>query len=97
MKADETFGLGEYGDTFLERGSVAKSIKISGTAGGTGFQIYSGDSGTRDDIRAEVGTAGGIGSLYCSTTGELFFKVANEDATTDWELVTTTAADAKPA
>lgn len=93
MITNETIGLGEYGDTFLERGSVANSIKISTTPGGAGVQLFQGAKSTRDDVRAEVGTAAAIGSLYASTAGKLYQKVADDDATGDWELVTSTAAD----
>jgi len=60
--------------------------------GGT-WQVYYGAQVTRDTVRAEVGTAGSIGSLYLSSGGKVYMKVANANATADWQLVTATAAD----
>lgn len=55
--------------------------------------IYVGACTTRDTLRAEVGTGGAIGSLYLSSAGKLYVKTAAGDATTDWQKVTSTAAD----
>lgn len=54
---------------------------------------YTGACTTRDTLRAEVGTGGAIGSMYFSTAGKVYIKVAAGDATTDWQKVTATAAD----
>jgi len=48
---------------------------------------------TRNAVRSEVGTAGAIGSYYFSSAGKAYLKVATGGADTDWERVTTTAAD----
>lgn len=58
-----------------------------------GACLYSGAQTTRDTVRGEVGLTGAIGSLYLSSAGKLYVKVANADATADWEKVTSTAAD----
>lgn len=58
-----------------------------------GACIYSGAQTTRDTVRAEVGLGGAIGSIYMSSAGKQYVKVANADATADWERVTTSAAD----
>jgi hypothetical protein len=58
-----------------------------------GAVVYYGTQVTRDTVRSEVGTAGTIGSLYSSSGGKLYLKVANANGTTDWQLVTATAAD----
>lgn len=58
-----------------------------------GACIYVGAQTTRDTVRAEVGTGGAIGSIYLSSAGKIYLKVANAGATTDWQRVTTTAAD----
>ena len=58
-----------------------------------GSVVYYGSQVTRDTVRTEVGLAGTIGSLYSSSGGKLYLKVANGNATTDWQLVTATAAD----
>jgi hypothetical protein len=60
----------------------------------TGGQIIvQGTQTTRALVRAEVGDVPAIGSLYLSTAGKLYLKVANAAADTDWQRVTTTAAD----
>lgn len=58
-----------------------------------GSEIYFGTQTTRDTVRGEVGIAGTIGSFYMSSAGKMYLKVANANATTDWQLVTATAAD----
>ncbi len=58
-----------------------------------GSVIYYGAETTRDTVRAQVGLAGSIGSLYLSSAGKAYLKVANADATADWERVTTGAVD----
>lgn len=65
----------------------AASTLVAGTT-----RIFQGACTTRDTVRAEVGTCA-IGSLYVSTAGKLYLKVANAAATTDWQKVTATAAD----
>lgn len=52
-----------------------------------------GSQTTRDTVRAECGSEYAIGSIYLSTVWKIYLKVANADATTDWQLVTATAAD----
>lgn len=68
-------------------------VAAAGALGAKTARIYAGAQVTRDTVRAEVGTAGGIGSIYCSTGGKVYIKVANADATADWQLVTASAAD----
>jgi hypothetical protein len=59
-----------------------------------GAVIYYGSQATRDTVRTEVGTGGAIGSMYMSSTsGKHYIKIANANATADWVLVTTSAAD----
>jgi hypothetical protein len=55
--------------------------------------IYVGAQTTRDTVRAEVGLLGAIGSVYFSSAGKIYLKVANADATADWAKVTSSAAD----
>lgn len=66
----------------------ATSQLVAGTT-----YLYTGACTTRDTVRAEVGTGGAVGSLYLSTAGKLYLKVAAAGATTDWQKVTATAAD----
>jgi hypothetical protein len=55
--------------------------------------VTGGASTTRDTVRADAGTDYAIGSIYLSTAGKMYLKVANAGATTDWQKVTATAAD----
>jgi hypothetical protein len=55
--------------------------------------IFHGDSDTRAEILAEVPTDCAKGSIYLSSGGEMFMKVNTASAATDWQKVTTTAAD----
>ncbi len=60
---------------------------------GVGFFI--GGQTTRAGIIAEIDNSCAIGSQYNSTAGKVYVKVANTatPAVTDWQRVTTTAAD----
>jgi hypothetical protein len=58
-----------------------------------GSVVYYGDSNTRDAVRAEVGLTGGLGSMYLNTLGKIYLKVANANATADWQSLTSVAAD----
>lgn len=77
-----TNGFSTYGAT------VVCEFQLKG-----GACLYSGAQTTRNGVRGEVGTAGAIGSLYLSTAGKLYLKVANAGAEADWEKVTSSAAD----
>lgn len=57
------------------------------------IEVSSGVAATRQAVFNQVGTQGSIGSLYCSSGAKLYVKVANAGANTDWQVVTTTAAD----
>lgn len=59
----------------------------------SGHVIYTGVATTRAAVLAQVGTTGAIGSIYMSTAGKLYVKVANANLNTDWAKVTTTATD----
>jgi len=65
----------------------AVGFNVLGTAA-----IMAGALVTRDTVRAEVGTCA-VGSIYMSSGGKVYIKVANNGATADWQLVTATAAD----
>jgi hypothetical protein len=58
-----------------------------------GSVVYYGDSNTRDAVRAEVGLSGAIGSMYLNTLGKIYLKIANANATGDWQSLTSVAAD----
>jgi len=61
-----------------------------------GASVFAGTAVTRAAVRAEVGDGPAIGSLYLSSgaSGARFYlKVASAAASTDWQAVTTTAAD----
>jgi len=55
--------------------------------------IYAGSATTRTAVRSQVGTGGENGSVYLSTAGKMYLKVNIAGADTDWQKVTTTAAD----
>jgi hypothetical protein len=67
---------------------AANGLRAGGTA-----MVYYGAQTTRDTVRAEVGTGGAIGSIYLSSAGKIYLKVAAAGATADWQKVTATAAD----
>lgn len=48
---------------------------------------------TRAAVRTEVTDAVGIGSVYFSTGGEMYIKVADNGAAADWEVIGHSAAD----
>lgn len=60
-------------------------------------KVVSGDAATRAAALAECPATApdsiGIGSIYLSTTGVVYVRVAAAGAATDWQKVTTTAAD----
>ena len=55
--------------------------------------VFVGASTTRAAVLAECGASAAIGAIYLSTAGKQYVKVANAAASTDWQRVTTTAAD----
>jgi len=58
------------------------------------IQWYMGDLATRATIRAFTGDLISEGSMYFSSAGEIFMKVASTTADTDWEVINHEAADA---
>jgi hypothetical protein len=55
--------------------------------------FYIGDSTTRATVWAEVSAVDGTGSLYFSSAGKIYIRTGNAGASTDWERVTSSAAD----
>lgn len=58
--------------------------------------VIHGDCTTRATVLAQFDAIypnAPVGSLYLSAAGKLYLKVNTAGAATDWELVTTTAAD----
>jgi hypothetical protein len=55
--------------------------------------IYSGSATTRSGVLSQVGSTAANGSLYLSTAGKMYLRVNNANSATDWQKVTTTAAD----
>ena len=78
-------------DTLTNKTLTAPVIDKIVFANGT--SLLTGVSTTRAAVRADGGDAAAVGSQYNSTAGKIYFKVANATADTDWQLVTTTAAD----
>ncbi len=60
---------------------------------------FTGTATTREQVRVDVSdrldnmNECSIGSVYFSTAGKMYIKVANTHADTDWQKVTSTAAD----
>lgn len=52
-----------------------------------------GTATTRAGVFAEVRQDLPVGTLYQSTSGKLYQKVANAGVSTDWQRATSTAAD----
>ena len=77
--------------------SVFVSVNSSSIAfkGTSNVYILKGSSSTRSSLRTEIGDSSSVanGSLYLSTAGKAYLKVNNANAATDWEKVTTSAAD----
>lgn len=57
-----------------------------------GLTIGYGSASTRAAVLAAYPSVA-IGSIYLSTAGKMYLKVANAAASTDWQRVTATAAD----
>lgn len=55
--------------------------------------VFQGAATTRAAVLAECGARAAIGANYLSSAGKQYVKVANAAAATDWQRVTTTAAD----
>jgi hypothetical protein len=78
--------------------TVATGIRITGSpvsqmSLSSGAKIFTGTAGNRADICTAVCASDAIGSMYVSTTGEMYIQVANAGVAADWEKITTTAAD----
>jgi hypothetical protein len=77
-------------------GAVVLTTDVTGVLpianGGSNGQIVAGAAVTRAAVLAAFPTVP-IGSIYMSTGGKVYIKVANAGAATDWQLVTATAAD----
>jgi len=73
----------------------AGSLNISSnTINLNGVTIIRGDASTRLGVNTQIGSTGSNGSIYLSTAGKIYLKVANTGvATDDWQRVTTTAVD----
>jgi len=100
-----TYDTGLNGKLTVGNGVLVSSGSTTITAGNlimtngyiqnpSGTWYISGTATTRDAARLSTnGQAAPIGSLYLSTGGVLYFKVANSNATSDYERVSTTAGD----
>jgi hypothetical protein len=62
------------------------------TGAGRAVKVFTGSSVTRAAVLAEVGNSPARGSVYISTDRS-YNKVAEAGTATDWEKVTTSAAD----
>lgn len=60
----------------------------------SGQIVFTGAATTRAAVNTQVGATGSNGSIYLSTAGKMYLRVDGTGvATTDWQRVTTTAAD----
>ncbi|MDD4083554.1 MAG: hypothetical protein PHD05_09255 [Sphaerochaetaceae bacterium] len=73
-------------------GFTSGKVKLKSIESNSGPSIVFGVSDTRAEILAEYPNVA-KGSVYVSTAGELFIKVNTAGAATDWQKVTSTAAD----
>ncbi|MHC4676310.1 MAG: hypothetical protein ACYTBZ_27780 [Planctomycetota bacterium] len=96
----DAFGVGGSGTfsrlfDFTEVGDTETEIVVFGNqdAQTRKVRMFIGDLATRAAIRAQVGDLVGMGSLYFSTAGEAYIKVAGATADTDWEVLDHTASD----
>ena len=82
------------GNKFGWRSGVvkAKSVTITTVSSTAGPKVYFGGETTRADVLAAT-TGAGVGSVYFSTAGTAYIKVASAAAETDWQKVTSSAAD----
>jgi hypothetical protein len=77
----------------------AVSYGIADVRLSNGTRIYTGSAATRAAVRAQVGDSAPIGSLYVGSTAvgttkpNLYVKVLNAGANTDWERIVTQASD----
>jgi hypothetical protein len=77
--------------------TVNNSLTVTGTlkVGSSNVVVLAGVATTRTALRTEIGDSSSIanGSIFLSTAGKMYLKVNNANAATDWQKVTTTAAD----
>lgn len=72
----------------VTKGTAAVGAMAVGSA-----TVASGAQTTRAAVRSEIGDAAAIGSYYLSSAGKAYLKVTNVPGDTDWQRVTTSAAD----
>lgn len=72
----------------------ATSVVVTSITSAATNKIYFGGSTTRAEVLAAT-TGSEVGSVYFSTAGKIYVKVADtaEPAETDWQKVTSSAAD----
>ena len=79
-------------DSVFSLGSNTTLNLVSANVGGA--YVFRGSANTRAAVNTQVGTTGSNGSIYLSTAGKIYLKVAATGvAATDWQRVTTTAVD----
>lgn len=74
--------------------AVIASQTVTTITSAEGPKVYFGGETTRADVLAAT-TGAEVGSVYFSTAGKAYIKVADsaEPAETDWQKVTSSAAD----
>ena len=80
---------------WTELGNGEQELMLCGTqdAQVRNIRWFMGHLATRAAIRAQVGDLLGMGSMYFSSAGEAYIKVAGATADTDWEVISHAALD----
>jgi hypothetical protein len=86
FQVDNTNDIGQVGALRPRSAYVGTSLVVNTVS------IVSGSATTRNAVRTAFPSVA-IGSVYLSTAGKMYLKVANAAADTDWERTTTTAVD----
>lgn len=80
------------GENMGKFGFRSGKVKLKEIESNFGPSVYFGSNTTRATVLAEYPLAK-VGSLYASTAGKLYLRVAVAGAETDWQKVTASAAD----
>lgn len=84
--------------TTLNAAAAALAVEVDAGLLTRNVRVFNGSNTTRATVRAEVDAlvahaSVAIGSVYFSSAGKIYLKVADAVADTDWQRVTTSAVD----
>lgn len=96
--ATSNLALGTYGNYPVNIVVNSNTNWTFGTNGSlslpNGPVVFAGNATTRVGVNTQIGSTGSNGSIYLSTAGKMYLKVAGTGvANDDWQRVTTTAVD----